>query len=92
MVFVVRVPQIAVRCVGPHVLSIFRAGFFDRFYFFAGVPAVELVEQVHKAHDIIAAVTLLRVHTVVQRNKPASNRRKQVVGVLAELDVVPTEA
>lgn len=91
MVLVCWVSLVTAGRVRPHKLTVFRTGPPYCTDLFACVSAVELVEQIQKAHDIRAAVLFLRVNAVVERDKPASDGREKIIGILAELYVIPAE-
>ena len=92
MVLIFRVTLVTEGGIGSHKFSAFRAGFFDGTYFFAGVTAIKFIEQVQKTHRVHVPVLLCGVYTVIKRNKPTADGRKQIIRILTKLNVVPAKS
>ena len=56
------------------------------------VVSINLYHNVHDGHHFhCAAVTVFRIHVILYGNKPNTERRKYIVYVLSNFDIVPTK-
>ena len=92
MMLIRRVALVAVGRICSHEFAVLRTGPLDCLDLLGGIPAVKFIKQVQKAHNIGTAIVAFRVNTVIQCNEAAAQRGKQIIRILTELDVVPSEA
>lgn len=76
-VLIVRMCLVAVWHVAAKIIAQLGVGLFHCFDFFAGVFALELVEEIPKRHNIVVAVD--GIHAVIKGDKPHPDHREQVV-------------
>ena len=74
------------------VLSVLCIALQYRTYFLAGIGGMPFVKHVHDGHHFhCAAVTVFRIHVILYGYKPYPERRKDIIHILPDFDVVPAE-
>ena len=64
-----------------------------RAYLLAGISGVPLVKDVHDRHHFHSvAVAVFRIYVILYGNKPNTERRKDIIHILSDFDVVPSES